>query len=64
MTATHFRVLLDDDNLIRLLFKAALQISHGDIPDGTRSGIRTGRLIALQKDDGGVRGIVEWKKQK
>ena len=58
MTANHLRILLDDDNMLRLLFKAALQISHGNIPNGTRSGIRTGRLTALQKDDGGVRGIV------
>ena len=42
----------------RLLGEAASQLAQGNIPEEVVTAIRLGRMTALQKPDGGVRGIV------
>ena len=58
MTAEHLRVLLDSPSCTSLLGEAASQLAQGNIPEEVVSAIRLGRMTALQKPDGGVRGIV------
>ena len=58
MTAEHLRVVLDSPSCTSLLCEAASQLAQGHIPDEVVRAIRLGRLTALQKPDGGVRGIV------
>ena len=41
-----------------LLVQVASKLAVGDVPDEVIDGIRVGRLTALAKPDGGVRGIV------
>ena len=58
MTAEHLRVLLDSLSCTSLLGEAASQLAQGNIPEEVVTAIRLGRMTALQKPDGGVRGIV------
>ena len=58
MTAEHLRVLLDSPSCTSLLGEAASQLAEGNIPEEVVTAIRLGRMTALQKPDGGVRGIV------
>ena len=57
-TAEHLRVLTDDEDSADLLMWAAGQIANAALPPPVLAGIRLGRLVALQKPDGGVRGLV------
>ena len=58
MTAEHLKLLLDSPADMHLFFRAAEMLDRGEVPDGVASIIRRGRMTALQKPGGGVRGIV------
>ena len=58
MTADHLRVILGDESLTALLYGRAQKLATGSIPAPIIKALRVGRLTALQKLDGGVRGIV------
>ena len=57
MTAEHLRVVLDSPSCTSLSSEA-VAVGTGNIPEEVVRAIRSGRLTALQKPDGGVRGIV------
>ena len=58
MTAEHLRPLLENDRDITKLCDFASIMARGEVPDRIEPGVRLGRITALQKPDGGVRGIV------
>ena len=58
MTNEHFRILLSNPSHFQWLFRAAEELAKGDIPAVVVDVVRLGRMTALQKPDGGVRGIV------
>ena len=58
MTSEHLRPLLDAPGDLHLFFKAAEQFAQASLPEPILEGIRLGRLTALQKPQGGVRGVV------
>ena len=58
MTNEHLRPLLDSTHDAHLLFLAGEQLARAHVPPNIITLIRQGRLTALQKDNGGVRGIV------
>ena len=58
MTSEHLKIVLESPACANLLGEAASQLAQGDIPEEVVRAIRMGRLTALQKPDGGVRGIV------
>ena len=58
MTIEHIRSLLESPNDSSLLFRAAEELSRGNMPDEVIRMLRMGRMTALQKPRGGVRGIV------
>ena len=58
MTADHMRPLVEHSGAARALSHGASLMAQARIPEEIMSAIRCGRMIALQKPDGGVRGIV------
>ena len=58
MTADHLRPLVEHSGGARALSHGASLMAQARIPEEIMSAIRCGRMIALQKPDGGVRGIV------
>ena len=58
MTAEHLRPLLENDRDIAKLCDFASIMARGEVPDRIEPAVRLGRITALQKPDGGVRGIV------
>ena len=54
----HFRVLLEDVELWGILCKLLQAFARADVPDEVGQALRLGRMTALQKDNGKVRGIV------
>ena len=52
-----FRVLLDDHEGLLLLTAAAEDFARGDVPEGIFSAFMLATMTALQKREGGVRGI-------
>ena len=58
MTAEHLRVVLNSPSCTCLLGEAVSQLAQGNIPEEVVRAIRLGRLTAIQKPNGGVRGIV------
>ena len=58
MTNEHFRILLSNPSHFQWLFRAGEQLARGDIPAVVVDVVRLGRMTALHKPDGGVRGIV------
>ena len=58
MTVEHIKSLLESPNGSSLLFIAAEELSRGNMPDEVIRMLRMGRMTALQKLRGGVRGIV------
>ena len=58
MTADHLQPLLDTARDTSLLYRFATVLARGQAPDAAVEGVRMGRITALQKPDGGVRGIV------
>jgi hypothetical protein len=51
------RTLLDDEDALEELFDAAQCLARGDVPPPVAEALVAARLTALQKPDGGVRGI-------
>ena len=58
MTVEHLQPLLDHPKDLRLFFQVAERLARGQVPQDIQAAIRMGRLTALRKADGGVRGIV------
>ena len=58
MTSDHLRPLLEHPKDLHFLFLVAEGFSRGVVPDSTVQILRVGRMTALRKKDGGVRGIV------
>ena len=58
MTTDHIRPVLDNVRDSHLFFTVAEQLSRAHTPQVIVNIIRMGRMTALQKDYGGVRGIV------
>ena len=58
MTADHLRLLLEHTPVATALGHAALLLAQNRVPEEVMNAHRCGRLTALRKLDGGVRGIV------
>jgi hypothetical protein len=58
MTAEHVQTLLEDERCSELLHHAAEKLANAAVPDSVADAFRLGRLTALQKSNGRVRGIV------
>ena len=58
ITAEHLRPLLDDESDAKLLHEACTQMAQAHMPEDILQAIKLGRLTALKKSQGGVRGIV------
>ena len=58
MTVEHLQPLLDHPRDLQRFFRACEQLARAQIPLAIQACIRLGRLTALQKPNGGVRGIV------
>ena len=58
MTVEHVRLVLDNVRDAHLLFSMAEQLSRAHVPLSVTDALRLGRMTALQKPSGGVRGIV------
>ena len=54
----HLRPVLDNPRDTHLFFQMGEQLTQGYPPQGVNYTIRLGRMMALQKPSGGVRGIV------
>ena len=59
MTVEHLRPLLESGVCSTLLEEVATQFARGQVPEEVLPAVRLGKMTALQKPDGGVRGIVE-----
>ena len=57
-TNEHLRVLLESESDSRLLCDAASLLASARVPPLIMDGLRVGRLVALQKGNGRVRGLV------
>ena len=58
MTCEHLQPLLESERDSGLLCQVANLLARGEIPPTALQALRMGRLTALKKEDGGVRGIV------
>ena len=58
MTVEHLLGLVDSDHDMEVFSSFARRVSQGCVPRGVLEGFRLGRVTALQKPDGGIRGIV------
>ena len=58
MTAEHARPLLESTRDCDRFWSMCQSLARGSIPDEIIATIRMGRMTALQKPSGGVRGIV------
>ena len=58
VTADHLKILLDEEDTTELLYKVGQKFAAGGVPGVIVKALRVGRMTALQKPDGGVRGIV------
>ena len=58
MTTEHSKILLDSTPGSSLLGDVATIFARGQLPKDNLTAVRVGRMTALQKLDGGVRGIV------
>ena len=58
VTAEHLKPILDSARDAELLCQAAELMARASIPEDVLQAIRMGRMTALQKPTGGVRGIV------
>ena len=52
------RVMLDDEACTELLGFAAQRLADADVPASVLAGLRAGRMVALRKQSGGIRGLV------
>ena len=57
MTTEHLKTILDSTECCALFGEVATLL-QGQIPRDILEGVTVGRMTALQKPDGGVRGIV------
>ena len=57
MRSEHLQTCLDDEDIGAMLAQVGEKLAHGDVPFAIVGGLRLGRLTALQKDNGRVRGI-------
>ena len=58
MTADHLRPLVEHASLSAVFGQAAALLAQNKVPEEVMDALRCGRLMALKKPDGGVRGIV------
>ena len=58
MTAEHLKVGLESPVICGLMGEVACQFARARMPAEVVQALRLGRITALQKPDGGVRGIV------
>ena len=58
MTGEHLRVILDSESDSDAFTAFARTLAVGEVPHEIMKAIRAGRMTALRKPDGGVRGIV------
>ena len=58
MTAEHLKPLLDNFRDTELFCQVEEHLAQGKIPRDVLEMVRMGRMTALQKANGGVRGIV------
>ena len=58
VTLDHLFPLLESEADSQLFAQVGVLLSVGNVPEPILEGIRLGRMTALQKPDGGVRGIV------
>ena len=58
MTTEHLHPLFENDASLVALFRVAVLFSRGQVPPNALEGLKLGRITALEKPDGGVRGIV------
>ena len=58
MTADHLQPILESGRDAAALVSFATALAQGWVPQEALDGIRMGRISALSKLDGGVRGIV------
>ena len=58
MTTEHLRPLLDDVRATHMFFRLGENLARAQVPGVAVAMVRSGRMTALSKDDGGVRGIV------
>ena len=58
MTNEHLRLLLENARDMHLFFRACEILAGGEVPDNVATALRRGRMTALQKPGGEVRGIV------
>ena len=58
MTVEHLHPLLDHSGDLRLFAAAAEMLARGQVPESIQTAVKLGRMTALSKADGGVRGIV------
>ena len=58
MTAEHLKFVLESVPDTRAFHRAAQDLARAEIPPDVLALLRMGRLTALQKPGGGVRGIV------
>ena len=58
MCAEHLRLLLDRESDVMAITMFGNSFARGQIPSDIVAAVRLGRMTALQKPDGGVRGIV------
>ena len=54
----HLRVLLEDEELWNVLVRFLQAFARAKVPEEVAAGLRLGRMTALRKDNGKVRGIV------
>ena len=57
-TNAHLRVLLNSEDDLSLLHRAAQQLVDATVPPPILDALRLGRMVALRKGDGRVRGLV------
>ena len=57
-TNEHLRVLLDNEEDTRLLYQAAQMLAAASLPPPILDALALGHLVALQKPNGRVRGLV------
>ena len=58
MTADHLRLILESELDTRAFCRAAQDLARAQVPPDVVAVLRMGRITALQKPGGGVRGIV------
>ena len=58
MTSEHLRPLLQSEKDMTLFWQIAQDLARAAVPDVIVDSVRLGRITALQKPNGGVRGII------